>query len=140
MNLMESVRIALRSLSANKLRSALTMLGIIIGVAAVIALMGVGRGAQHAIDTQINSMGTNLLFVSPGAVNQGGVRQAQGSMQSLTYEDALALADPQNVPDAAGVAPEVRAGGQVVYQGNNANTQIVGVTPAYESVRNYKVQ
>ncbi len=140
MNLMESVRIALRSLSANKLRSALTMLGIIIGVAAVIALMGVGRGAQHAIDTQINSMGTNLLFVSPGAVNQGGVRQAQGSMQSLTYEDALALADPQSVPAAAGVAPEVRNFGQVVYLGNNTNTQIVGVTPDYENVRNYKVQ
>ncbi len=140
MNLMESVRSALRSLSANKLRSALTMLGIIIGVAAVIALMGVGRGAQHAIDTQINSMGTNLLFVSPGAVNEGGVRQAQGSMQSLTYEDALALADPQNVPAAAGVAPEVRNFGQVVYLGNNTNTQIVGVTPDYENVRNYKVQ
>ena len=74
MNLTESVRIALRSLSANKLRSALTMLGIIIGVAAVIALMGVGRGAQAAIDSQINSMGTNLLFVSPGSTSSGGVQ------------------------------------------------------------------
>jgi putative ABC transport system permease protein len=140
MNLAESIRIALRSLSANKLRSALTMLGIIIGVAAVIALMGVGRGAQHAIDTQINSLGTNLLFVSPGAANSEGVRQAQGSSQTLTYEDALALNDPQNLPAVAGVAPEVRAFGQVVYQGNNANTPIAGVTPDYQSVRNYNVQ
>jgi putative ABC transport system permease protein len=140
MNLAESIRIALRSLSANKLRSALTMLGIIIGVAAVIALMGVGRGAQHAIDTQINSLGTNLLFVSPGAANSEGVRQAQGSSQTLTYEDALALNDPQNLPAVAGVAPEVRAFGQVVYQGNNANTPIAGVTPDYQGVRNYNVQ
>ncbi len=90
MNLMESVRIALRSLAANKLRSSLTMLGIIIGVAAVIALMGVGRGASAAIDSQINSMGTNLLFVSPGSTSSSGVRSAQGSAQTLTYEDALA--------------------------------------------------
>ena len=94
MNLMESVRIALRSLAANKLRSSLTMLGIIIGVAAVIALMGVGRGAPAAIDSQINSMGTNLLFVSPGSTSSSGVRTAQGSAQTLTYEDALALNDP----------------------------------------------
>jgi putative ABC transport system permease protein len=140
MNIWESVRIALRSLAANKLRSILTMLGIIIGVAAVIALMGVGRGAQHAIDSQINSLGTNLLFVSPGAASTGGVRQAQGTVQSLTYEDALALNDPQNLPAVVGVAPEVRAFGQVVYQGNNANTQIVGVTPDYGPVRNYSVQ
>jgi putative ABC transport system permease protein len=139
-NLMESVRIALRSLSANKLRSTLTMLGIIIGVAAVIALMSIGRGAQHAIDSQITSMGTNLLFVSPGAVSSEGVRQAQGSAQTLTYEDALALNDPQNLPAVAGVAPEVRSFGQVVYLGNNVNTQLVGVTPDYESVRNYQVQ
>ena len=75
MNFFESVRIALRSLSANKLRSALTMLGIIIGVAAVIALMSVGRGVQKTITDQIGSMGTNLLFVSPGAANVGGVRE-----------------------------------------------------------------
>ena len=140
MDLMESVRIALRSLAANKLRSALTMLGIIIGVAAVIALMGVGRGAQAAIDSQIKSLGTNLLFVSPGAVSSEGVRQAQGTAQSLTYEDAIALSDPQNLPAVAAVAPEVRAVGQVVYQGNNVNTQIVGVTPEYGPVRNYNVQ
>ncbi len=139
MNLIESARIALRSLSANKLRSTLTMLGIIIGVAAVIALMGIGRGAQAAIDSQINSMGTNLLFVSPGSTSQGGVRTAQGSAETLTYEDALALANPANAPDIAAVAPEMNSFGQVVYRGNNLNTRILGVTPDYQSVRNYAV-
>jgi len=139
MTIIESIRIALVSLSANKLRSALTMLGIIIGVAAVIALMGVGRGAQQAIDSQINSMGTNLIFISPGAVSQGGVRSSQGSAQTLTYDDAVALAT-SGLSAVAAVAPEARTFGQVVYMGNNINTQIVGVTPEYETVRNYRVQ
>src|SRR5512143_3620220 len=140
MNLLESARIALRSLAANKLRSALTMLGVIIGVAAVIALMGVGRGASKAIDSQINSMGTNLLFVSPGSTSSNGVRTAQGSAQTLTYEDALALNDPENLPAVAAVAAQTGAFGQVVYQGNNVNTQILGVTANYGTVRNYTVQ
>jgi len=140
MNLMESARIALRSLAANKLRSSLTMLGIIIGVAAVIALMGVGRGASAAIDSQINSMGTNLLFVSPGSTSSSGVRTAQGSAQTLTYEDALALNDPENLPAVAAVAPQVEAMGQVVAMGNNVNTRILGVTADYGPVRNYTVQ
>jgi putative ABC transport system permease protein len=140
MNVSENIRIALRSLSANKLRSSLTMLGVIIGVAAVIALMSIGRGAQEAIDSQINSMGTNLLFVSPGSTNQSGVRTAQGSAETLTYEDALALKDPTNLPAIADVAPQVQAFGQVVYQGNNVNTPIVGVTSDYAPVRNYSVQ
>jgi putative ABC transport system permease protein len=139
MTIIESIRIALRSLAANKLRAALTMLGIIIGVAAVIALMGIGRGAQQAINSQINSMGTNLIFVSPGSTSQGGVRTNQGSAQTLTYDDAVALST-QGLSAVAAVAPEVRNFGQAVYQGNNANTQIVGVTPEYESVRNFKVQ
>ncbi len=139
MNVRESVRIALRALAANKLRSALTMLGIIIGVAAVIAMMGVGRGASAAVDTQINSMGTNLLFVSPGSTNSNGVRTAQGSAQTLTYEDALALSDPENAPAVAGVAPEIDTFGQVVYLGSNVNTRVVGVTADYGPVRNYTV-
>jgi putative ABC transport system permease protein len=139
MTIIESIRIALRSLGANKLRAALTMLGIIIGVAAVIALMGIGRGAQQAINSQINSMGTNLIFVSPGSTSQAGVRTNQGSAQTLTYDDAVALST-QGLSAVAAVAPEVRNFGQAVYMGNNANTQIVGVTPEYESVRNFKVQ
>jgi putative ABC transport system permease protein len=140
MNLVESLRMALRGLAANKMRSALTMLGIIIGVAAVIALMGVGRGASAAIDSQINSMGTNLLFVSPGSTSDSGVRTAQGSAQTLTYEDALALSDPTNLPAVAAVAPQVQEFGQVVYLSNNVNTQIVGVTADFASVRNYTAE
>src|SRR5512136_2421136 len=123
MNLAESTRIALRSLSANKLRSTLTMLGIIIGVAAVIALMGVGRGAQAAIHAQINSLGSNLLFVSPGSTSQGGVRTAAGSAASLTHQDAQSLANSADAPAIAADAPQMQAFGQVVYRGNNVNTQ-----------------
>src|SRR5712692_6691716 len=79
MNILESFRIALRSLGANKLRAGLTMLGVIIGVAAVIALVSIGRGASASITAQIQSIGTNLLFVRPGSTQQGGVASAQGS-------------------------------------------------------------
>src|SRR3972149_1058736 len=99
-----SIRIALRSLGANKLRSALTMLGIIIGVMAVIAMLSIGRGAQAAITQQITSIGTNLLFIRAGSTQQGGVRSAEGSAATLTMEDAEALVD---VPDIVGVAPQV---------------------------------
>ena len=84
MNVFESVRIALRSLSANKMRSILTMLGIIIGVMAVIAMMSIGRGAQATIINQIQSIGTNLLFIRPGATREAGVATAQGSAATLT--------------------------------------------------------
>jgi putative ABC transport system permease protein len=140
MNISENIRIALRSLSANKLRSTLTMLGVIIGVAAVISLMSIGRGAQASIDSQINSLGTNLLFISPGAASSNGVRQAQGSAETLTYQDAQALNDPVNLPAVAAVAPQVQSFGQAVYRGNNTNAPIIGVTPDYQSVRNYTVE
>ena len=137
MNLSESIRVALSSLAANKMRSALTMLGMIIGVGAVIALMSIGRGAQASITNQIKSMGTNLLFVTPGAVRaEGGVRSAQGQAPTLTYEDAVAMA---SIPEVAAVAPEQMFGGQMIAGGNNVNTRIVGVTPEYETVRNFKV-
>ncbi len=139
MNLRESLLSALRSLRSNKVRSGLTMLGIVIGVAAVIAMLSIGRGAQAAITSQIQGMGTNLLFVSPGAAQQGGVRQATGTMQTLTYEDALAIADKAACPSVAAVAPEVDTAGQIVYQGVNVNARISGVTPEYAEVRNYQV-
>ncbi len=129
----ESVRVALRSLSANKLRSGLTMLGIIIGVMSVIAMLSIGEGAQAAITAQINSIGTNLLFIRPGATQQGGVRTAEGSAATLTMQDAQAL---QDLPDVASVSPEVDSFGQVVYLGNNAVGRIVGVTPNYLDVMN----
>jgi len=137
MSLVETFRIALGSLVSNKMRSALTMLGIIIGVGSVISLMSVGQGSQASITSQINSMGSNLLFVSPGASSSSGVRSAAGSASTLTYEDALAIAE--NVPQAVAVAPESSYFGQVIAGGNNVNTRITGVTPEYETVRNFHV-
>jgi len=134
-NAIESLRLALRALTANKLRTGLTMLGMIIGVGAVIALMSVGNGAGQMITNQIQSMGTNLLFVSPGAAQQGGVRQAQGTQATLTLEDADAI--KANIPVVADVAPEIDSFGQVVNGPTNVNTRIIGVTPSYQNVRNF---
>jgi putative ABC transport system permease protein len=134
MNLLESFRIALRNLGANKLRSGLTMLGVIIGVGAVIALVSIGRGAQEAITNQIQSVGTNLLYVRPGATNQGGVRGQEGSAGTLTLEDAAALED---VPGVVGVAPEINSFAQMVAGGNNTNTRLVGTTPEFQAVRDF---
>ena len=133
MNVVESMRIALRSLSANKMRSGLTMLGIIIGVMAVVAMLSIGQGAQAAITNQIDSIGTNLLFIRPGATQQGGVRSAEGSAATLTVEDAQALVGVSNV---VAVAPEVDSFGQVAYLGNNANARVIGVTPDYQNALN----
>ncbi len=140
MNPLEGMKVAIGSLVANKLRSALTALGIIIGVAAVIALLSIGRGAQVAITAQIQSIGTNLIFVRPGSTTEGGVRSAAGSATTLTLEDAEALADPLNAPSVALIAPETTTWGQLVYLGNNVNTRITGVTPEYEVVRNTQLQ
>jgi putative ABC transport system permease protein len=139
MNVRESLRTALNSVRANKLRSLLTMLGIIIGVAAVIAMLSIGEGAQQSITNQINSMGTNLLFVRPGSSQQGGVAGGQGSQQTLTQDDANALADPVLAPDVVAVAPESDSFGQVAYGANNTNTRLIGCTPDYASVRNVTV-
>jgi putative ABC transport system permease protein len=134
-NLTESVRVALRALGANKLRAVLTMLGMVIGVGAVIALMSIGQGMQAGITSQISSLGTNLLFVTPGATTSGGVRTQAGSAQTLTSEDAAAIAE--SVPQVAAVAPEVSTRAQVVANGKNTNTQVTGVTPDYLGVRNW---
>ncbi|MHB1132721.1 MAG: ABC transporter permease [Chloroflexota bacterium] len=139
MKLVESLHLALRALQANKLRSALTMLGMIIGVGAVIALMSVGNGASRQITSQISAMGSNLLFVTPGAVQQDGVRQAQGTAPTLTLEDAEAIANPDLVPAVSLVAPEIASPAQAVAGPVNLNTRVVGVTPEYLEVRNYEV-
>ncbi len=139
MNLAKTLRTALTALTTNKMRSALTVLGIIIGVAAVIALMSIGQGSQAAVTSNIESLGTNLLFVSPGASSTGLVRGAQGSAATLTLEDANALADPTLAPSVAAVAPEVDSFAQVVAGSENALTRIIGVTPDYQSVRNWQV-
>ncbi|MCZ6535672.1 MAG: ABC transporter permease [Chloroflexi bacterium] len=128
MNLIGTLQTAFSSLWSNKLRAGLTVLGVVIGVAAVISLMSVGRGAQEAVTSRIQSLGTNLLFVRPDS-----------GASTLTLEDANALLDPIFAPDVAAVAPELGTTGLVVAGRENTTTQIVGVTPQYESVRNFSV-
>ncbi len=130
-DLIENVRVALDGMAANKLRSTLTMLGIIIGVGAVIALMSIGSGAQASITSEISSVGTNLIFVSPGAMQGGPVQGASGSAATLTYQDAEAIANPENVPDAVVVAPQYSRNTQVIFGDTNINTQVIGVTGEY---------
>jgi putative ABC transport system permease protein len=122
---------SIESLSGNKLRSMLTVLGIVIGVAAVIAMLSIGRGAQASITSRIESMGTNLIYVTPGSTSQSGVQSAAGSAGTLTLDDADALANLANVE---AVASQTSNFVQVVYQGVNANTRLMGVTPDYQTV------
>ena len=140
---------ALSSLGANKLRTGLALLGIVIGVAAVISTMSVGRGAQETITSRIEELGTNLLFVRPSIPGQsffsGGnvvvFRSASFSGQdptsTLTLDDADALKDSVFTPHVVAVAPEISTSGQIVAGRENTFAQIIGVTPAYESARNY---
>src|SRR5690242_6181574 len=121
----ESVRVAIEALSANKLRSCLTMLGIVIGVGAVIALMSIGSGAQAAITKNIRSLGSNLITITPGAQSQGGVSLGNGSAPTLTLDDANAIADSGSVPAVSAVSPELYIGfpSQLVYHGQNVSTK-----------------
>ncbi len=124
---------ALTSLYANKMRSLLTMLGIIIGVGAVIALVSVGMGVRSNVTNSIASLGSNMLIVSPGSSNRGGVRGAAGSMQTLKYDDAKAIKD--KIKNIDFVSPSVSSSYQVVYGNNNWKTSVQGVTPEFMSIR-----
>jgi putative ABC transport system permease protein len=133
--LLVSVKIALRALRVNRTRSALTMLGIVIGVAAVIAMVGVGTGATARIQAQIQSIGSNLIIVLPGSLSSNGVRLGSGAVATLTEDDAEAIA--AECPSVSAVAPAVRGGVQVVYGSNNWATTVQGVTPDYMTIRDY---
>jgi putative ABC transport system permease protein len=122
---------AFENLSGNKMRSILTVLGIVIGVAAVIAMLSIGRGAQASITARIESMGTNLIYITPGSTSQGGVQSGAGSAGTLTLDDAEALA---SLPDVVSVASVTNSTVQIVYQGQNTRTRLMGVTPGYETV------
>jgi putative ABC transport system permease protein len=137
MNALFSFRIAFRALGANKLRAGLTMLGMIIGVGAVIAMVSVGKGAQLSVTNQIQSMGTNLLFIRAGAAQSSGVAQQQGTRPTLTYEDSVAIADDPTLPIVA-VAPEQSTFAQAIGNSTNVNTRVLGTTPEYSAVRNVK--
>src|SRR5688572_27725295 len=117
MTWLASMRIALRALRVNKMRSTLTMLGIIIGVAAVITMIAVGAGAQARVEEQIKSLGSNLILLLPGSVTSGGVRMGAGSRNTLTEDDAYAI--QREVAHVQGAAPQLRGTGQVVAGSTN---------------------
>ncbi|MEI7810018.1 MAG: ABC transporter permease [bacterium] len=127
------------ALSANKIRTGLTMLGIVIGIASVIAMTAIGQGAQNSISSKINSIGANLVMVMPGAQRSfgGGPSAARGGAQSLTVADADAI--QSEISNVAGVVREVSSRKQVVATGTNTNTSIMGTEPSYATVRNVAV-
>jgi putative ABC transport system permease protein len=143
MTFTQSILEALESLNGNKMRSGLTVLGIVIGVAAVIAMLAVGNGAQASITGSISSIGTNLLFVFSGSAD--GPPGGPGSGRSgnndrpLTLTDAEAIADPFAAPSVELVAPAIQGNGTLTYAGENTTTSISGVTPAYATVRNMEL-
>lgn len=138
MNLRQSIRIALHALAANKLRATLTMLGIIIGVAAVIALLSIGQGAQAAIVQQIQGIGSNLIFVMPGNLQTGtALNMSAVGAEVLTLEDAEAIAKPGNCPNCLAVAPQYDHAAEIVYRNASIYTTITGTTPEFQEVRNY---
>ena len=128
---------ALRSLAKNKMRTFLTMLGIIIGVASVIAMLAIGEGSKQSIQAQISTLGTNVLMIFPQASSSGGVRMEAGSSQKMTLEDVTAIAD--RCPSVAYVTPQVRSSGQLVNGNLNWRTSVYGVYPNYFEIRNLKL-
>lgn len=134
MNIGQAIREALESLNANKVRSGLTILGIVIGVAAVIAMLAVGQGAQDTITGSISGLGSNLLFIFPGNL-QEDVRNPQ----PLTIGDADAIRDPFQAPSVENVAPVLNGNNLVSYGGDQTRTEIYGITPDYISVRSYEL-
>jgi putative ABC transport system permease protein len=130
----ESLRVAFDGLAANKMRSALTMLGVIIGVAAVVALMSIGKGAQASITGEISNIGSDVFFVAPGATSFGPARGGGGAAETLTYEDAEAIAD--GLSSVTVVSPQFGQNTQVIFGEENINLSVTGVTPDYQEATN----
>jgi putative ABC transport system permease protein len=139
MPIVETLKTALTATAANKLRAALTILGILVGVAAVIGMVSVGEGAQASISNTLQGLGTNLVLVSPGGTTTGLVRGAAGGASTLTLADVTALQAAGAVPDATAIEPELTGRAQVVVGGTNTNTTVTGTTPDYLAVRNWTV-
>jgi putative ABC transport system permease protein len=138
MDFMNTFRLALRALSRNKMRSALTMLGIIIGVGAVIAVVSIGQGAQYIVQQGIQAMGTNAVFISAGSNRAGGVRQGYGGVKTLTMDDLTAIL--KEIPLIKEASPALSNRQQVVYGNQNWSTQVTGITPNYFEIRTWPVQ
>ena len=139
MQLNELVIESLGTLTLNKVRTGLAMLGVIIGIGSVIALISLGQASQKAIEAQIKSLGSNLLTISPGAQSQSGVRGASGGATSLTNEDSEAILASAKITTVSAVSPEYSNRAQIVAGRNNTNTQVIGVTAEYAAVRNIEV-
>src|ERR1041384_4459385 len=140
MNLVMIIRVAFRALVRNKMRAVLTMLGIIIGVGAVIAMVSIGQGAQASVQAQIAGIGTNLLFVSAGAQNQGGVRSGTGDSGTNTLTVEALDAIKREVPTVAMVTPAINTRSQLIFGNQNWNTQIQGVSEQYPEIRKWTIQ
>jgi putative ABC transport system permease protein len=136
MSVLGLLRVAMRALAVNKLRSILTMLGIIIGVAAVIVMIAVGAGAQKRVEEQIRSLGSNLLLILSGTTTSGGVRMGFGSNLTISEDDALAI--PREIPETM-AAPALRGTAQLIWGNQNWSTVIFGVTPEYIDVRQWEL-
>lgn len=134
MNLFATLRLALDALLRNRGRSLMTMLGVIIGVAAVIVTVAIGAGARQSVATQIASLGSNMIVVLPGSVTQGGARSGFGGASTLTPNDGIAIA---TLPGVAAVSPSVTVRSQVVAAGNNWQTTLSGVAPTYTFIRSW---
>lgn len=140
MDFRELIQSAFEALFLNKMRTTLAMLGIVIGIGSVITLVSLGQASSQSIQTQIRSLGANLLTISPGAQRAtGGVQGAAGSTQTLTYEDATAIATA-NFASISKVSPEISRRAQVTAGRNNTNTQVIGVTPNYALVHSVSMQ
>jgi putative ABC transport system permease protein len=137
MNLLQTLRIAVRALLINKLRSFLTTLGIIIGVAAVIAMVAIGEGAKAQVEESFSSMGSNLLVVLPGSTSAGGQRGGFGSMPTLTWDDLKAISS--EVPSVRYAAAQLRTNAQLLSEDQNWNTSVYGTTTEYFVIRNWPV-
>ena len=137
MYLLAGIRIAVRALRINKLRSSLTMLGIVIGVGAVIAMVAVGSGAAQRIKDQISSIGSNLLMVLPGSAMSGGMRMGSGSTMTLTEDDARTIA--AEIPGVTNAGGVMRGSAQIVFGNQNWSTGIQGVTADYPEIRDWEV-
>jgi putative ABC transport system permease protein len=137
-NVWESFLVAFAALRANKVRSSLTMLGIIIGVGAVIAMIALGQGAKKAVEDSISALGTNLLMINPGSARQGMVRLGAGSSIRLNEDDLKAI--QSKVSGIQATAPELSRFGQLKYGNKNWNARVVGTTPEYEFVRNARLE
>ncbi|HYM51569.1 MAG TPA: ABC transporter permease [Candidatus Limnocylindrales bacterium] len=139
MNLVEAIRLAFSGLMGNRLRSGLTMLGILIGVGAVILLVAVGNGASASVQSSIQGLGSNLITVSPSNLRVGGVQQGFGTGNTLTMQDVTALKDKTVAPDVVTAIPNVNGRAQVTYGNQNWNTSLSGTTEQFPQVRNYQL-